>query len=78
MPTLWKEIWRSIRQSKARFISIFMLMLIGSFALVGLKVTGPNMRQTGRDYFAAANTADLTVIGVIGPQPGGLGPACKP
>ncbi|MDK8502297.1 FtsX-like permease family protein [Aerococcus sp. UMB1112A] len=66
MPTLWKEIWRSIRQSKARFISIFMLMLIGSFALVGLKVTGPNMRQTGRDYFAAANTADLTVIGSLG------------
>ncbi|WP_230083508.1 FtsX-like permease family protein [Aerococcus sanguinicola] len=66
MRTLWKEIWRSIRQSKARFISIFMLMLIGSFALVGLKVTGPDMRQTGREYFESLNAADLTVIGSLG------------
>ena len=38
------------------------LMLLGSLALVGLSVTGPDMRQTGRNYFKEYNTADITVL----------------
>ncbi|MCY3082802.1 FtsX-like permease family protein [Aerococcus mictus] len=64
--TLGKDIWRSIRHSKGRFVSIVLLMLLGSLALVGLKVTGPNMRATGIDYFDDLNLADLSVIGTYG------------
>ena len=64
--TLGKDIWRSIRDSKGRFISIVLLMMLGSLALVGLKVTGPNMRATGVDYFDSLNLADLSVIGTYG------------
>ncbi|WP_411372639.1 FtsX-like permease family protein [Enterococcus thailandicus] len=63
---LWKDIFKSISKSKARFLSIMSLMLIGSFALVGLKVTGPNMRSTGENYFNELNVSDLTVIGTLG------------
>lgn len=64
--TLWKDIKGSFKHSLGRFFSIMLLMALGSFALVGLFVTGPNMRQTGTDYFKKLNTADLTVIGDYG------------
>lgn len=64
--TLWKDIFRSFRYSKGRFVSILLLMMISSFALVGLKVTGPDMRETGKNYFSELNMADVSVIGSYG------------
>ncbi|MGO3792363.1 MAG: ABC transporter permease, partial [Enterococcus gilvus] len=63
---LWRDVFRSFKKSKGRFFSILLLMMLGSFALVGLKVTGPDMRTTGEQYFTELNTADLTVIGDYG------------
>ena len=61
-----KDIRKSITHSWGRFISIMLLMALGSFALVGLTVTGPDMRQTAIDYFEELNTADLTIISDYG------------
>lgn len=66
MNTLKKSIRRSFKSSKGRFLSIFLLMMIGSFALLGLKVTGPNMRKTGEKYFNQANLSDVSVIASMG------------
>lgn len=63
---LWKDINKAFSNSWGRFFSIMMLMALGSFALVGLFVTGPDMRETGRNYFKDLNTADLTIIGDYG------------
>ncbi|BDR56017.1 FtsX-like permease family protein [Xylocopilactobacillus apis] len=63
---LWKDIWKSFSHSKGRFFAIVGLMLLGSFALVGLKVTGPDMRSTGEKYFHDLNSADISVIGSLG------------
>lgn len=63
---LWKDVWRSIAHSKGRFVAIFMLMLLGSFALVGLFVAGPDMRETGQRYFDDYRLADLTVVSDYG------------
>lgn len=63
---LWRDIWRTIGKSRGRFVSIVLLMALGSFALVGLKVAGPDMRATGEHYFATYNAADLTVIASMG------------
>lgn len=63
---LWKDIIKCFSKSKGRFISIFMLMMLGSFALVGLKVTSPNIQKTGIHYFKNHNLSDLTVIGSLG------------
>ncbi|NRR74769.1 hypothetical protein HRD57_00320 [Tetragenococcus halophilus] len=43
---LWKDIGRSFTGSWGRFFSILSLMALGTFAFVGLKVTGPDMRAT--------------------------------
>lgn len=61
--TLWKDIFSTIRRSKGRFFSIVGLMMLGAFVLVGLTVTGPDMRLTGQHYFQQLHTADLTLIG---------------
>lgn len=66
MRTLKKDIKRSITDSFGRFISIMLLMLLGSFALTGLFVTGPNMRKTGINYFKKYNTADISVTSDYG------------
>ena len=63
---LWKDVRRSIAHSKGRFVSIMLLMLLGSFALVGLLVTGPDMRATGAQYFNEYDLADLTVMSDYG------------
>ena len=63
---LWKDVRRSIARSKGRFVSILLLMALGSFALVGLFVAGPDMRATGEAYFDEYGLADLTVMSDYG------------
>ena len=64
--TYWKDVRTSFSESKGRVISIASLMALGSFALVGLKVTSPNMQETGQHFFAEHKTADLAVISNYG------------
>lgn len=64
--TLMKDIRKSIRHSGSRFLSIMMLMALGSFALVGLFAAGPDMRQTGENYFNKLNVADVTILSDYG------------
>lgn len=55
-----------VLEIKGRFFSIVCLVALGSFALVGLTVSGPDMRDTGNDYFADHHLADLSVISSYG------------
>lgn len=64
--TLRKDIMKSIHHSLGRFFSIMMLMALGSFALVGLFVAGPDMRETGKQYFKELDVADITIISDYG------------
>lgn len=64
--TYWKDLLQSFTGSKGRFLSILTLMMLGSLAVVGLKVASPNMERTAWDYIQKANLADLTVIGDYG------------
>lgn len=41
-------------------------MLLGTFSFVGLKITGPDMRQTGLNYFNQTHLADMTVTSAYG------------
>ena len=60
------NLWRTLSHSLGRFFSIAILMALGSFALVGLKAAGPDMRATGESYFKEYNLADLEVISSMG------------
>ena len=61
-----KSIKKSIYSSVGRFLSIMLLMALGSFALVGLFVAGPDMRKTGENYFKQYNVCDISVISDYG------------
>ena len=64
--TYRKDLFQSVTASKGRFVSILTLMMLGSLALVGLKVASPNMERTAGDYLRKANTLDLAVIADYG------------
>ena len=56
--TYWKDVRKSFSSSKGRVVSIASLMALGSFALVGLKVTTPDMQHTQQAI--SLNTKQLT------------------
>ena len=64
--TYWKDLIQSFTGSKGRFLSILTLMMLGSLALVGLKVTSPNMEATANAYLRTAQTLDLAVMSNYG------------
>ena len=64
--TLNKDIRNSLRLSKGRFLSIMLLMMLGAFSLVGLKVSGPDIEDTLNSYMETANAADLFVVAGYG------------
>lgn len=64
--TYWKDLFQSFTGSKGRFLSILTLMMLGSLALIGLKVASPNMERTAWDYIQKSNLADITVIADYG------------
>ena len=64
--TYWKDLFQSFTGSKGRFLSILTLMMLGSLALVGLKVASPNMERTAWAYLKDTNAADMTVIADYG------------
>jgi putative ABC transport system permease protein len=63
---LYKDIYKEIMKSKTRFLSIMLMIGLGSFVFVGLYVTGPTMRHTLLTYADHYNLADLTVTSPIG------------
>lgn len=62
----WKDLFASFAHSKGRFLSILTLMLLGSLALVGLKVTTPNMHRTANQFIQQQKMVDLAVMGDLG------------
>lgn len=64
--TLFKEFWRSLGQTKGRFLSMVCLMMLGSFALVGLQAAPPDITQTASAYLEGLRLQDLTVLSDYG------------
>ena len=62
----WKDLFASFTHSKGRILSILTLMLLGSLALVGLKVTTPNMHRTANQFIQQQKMVDLAVMGDLG------------
>lgn len=62
----WKDLLQSFTGSKGRFLSILTLMMLGSLALVGLKVASPNMERTAWTFLKNTNAADTIVIADYG------------
>lgn len=63
---LWKNVFREIRHTKARFLSIFAIIMLGVSFFAGIKATGPDMLDTAASYYEEMRLMDLRVQSMYG------------
>ncbi|MCD7774465.1 MAG: FtsX-like permease family protein [Clostridiales bacterium] len=63
---LLTDILRTIRHSMSRFISIIIIVALGTGFFVGVKSAGPSMMATATEYFIDNNLMDLRIQSTIG------------
>ena len=61
-----KDTIREIKNKPSRFISILLIVAIGSSFFVGLKATCPDMKLTADQYFKSTALADLHIVSTLG------------
>ncbi len=63
---LWKDTLRSIKSTRNRFISIFIIIALGVGFYAGLQAASPDMKLTGDSYFDQQNLMDIRLISTLG------------
>lgn len=63
---LLKDTFRSIWRTKARFISIILIVALGIGFFAGIKATAPDMKETANRYFVTNNLMDLRMLSTVG------------
>ncbi|MDO5695180.1 MAG: ABC transporter permease [Eubacteriales bacterium] len=58
---LSKDMFREIGYTKARFISVIFMILLGVTVSVGVKITSPIMKETLRNYIEKAQLYDIRI-----------------
>ncbi|MEG0894283.1 MAG: FtsX-like permease family protein, partial [Oscillospiraceae bacterium] len=66
MKSLFKDMWRELLKSKSRFISIFLIIALGTGFFAGVKVSSGDMINTVRKYYNSTNLADVKLISTLG------------
>ncbi|GAA2984271.1 hypothetical protein [Lentilactobacillus parakefiri] len=64
--TYFKATIREITYSWGKFISIVLIILLGSLLYVGIRATGPDLDNSADQYFAHQNLGDLTLTSTLG------------
>lgn len=64
--TFWKNTLREISNTKARFISILLIVALGVGFFVGIKCTNPSMIKMAEDYYQNNNLMDFRVLSTVG------------
>lgn len=67
-----KMLFREIRHSKARFISIMLIIFMGVAFYTGIRASGPDMLQAATNYYAKQRLATQTVQSTAGITPADL------
>lgn len=63
---IWKDIFREIKKSLPRFISIWAIICMGVAFFIGIKASGPSMIQTTQTYYAQNHLPHGKVLGTQG------------
>ena len=63
---LKKDIFREIKKTRSRFISIFVLVALAVAFLAGLRTTAPDMEATADRYLDEQNMMDVQVLATLG------------
>ena len=64
--TYFKATLREITYSWGKFISIVLIILLGSLLYVGIRATGPDLDNSAARYFNQYHLGDLTVTSTLG------------
>ena len=63
---LHKDLFREIKNTRARFLSIFLLVALAVAFLAGLRTTEPDMTKSGDDYLDSTNLMDVHLLSTLG------------
>ncbi len=63
---LTKNTLRDIRNSKARFLSIMLIIMIGVGFFAGIKSSNPSMRAVVNEYYADTRLMDFRLLSTVG------------
>ena len=63
---LLKNTFREIKNTKARFISIMMIVALGVGFFAGVKSTSPSMEHMAVDYYNDTNLMDFRLVSTLG------------
>ena len=61
-----KDIAREIRRSIGRFMSVFLIVALGTGFFAGIKSTMPDMKESAADFFEENNLMDLKLVSNVG------------
>ena len=63
---LKKDLFREIRRTKNRFISIMIIIAMGAGFFAGVKATAPGMEKTAEEYFEKTKLMDFKILSTFG------------
>lgn len=63
---LLQDIFREIKHTKARFLSILAIIALGSGFFSGIKTTCPDMKATAADYYERTHLMDIHLMSTFG------------
>lgn len=63
---LLKDTFREIKRTFSRFLSIFLIVALGTAFFAGVKATCPDMKITADKYFDDYNLMDIRLVSTIG------------
>lgn len=63
---LFKNTIRDIGRTKARFVSIMLIIMLGVGFLVGIHSTAPSMYEAAQKYYAESNLMDFRLVSEVG------------
>lgn len=63
---LIKDIFCEIWRTKSRFLSILLIVMLGTGFFAGVKTTCPNMKDTAQEYYQSNNLADIQIKSTMG------------
>lgn len=63
---LIKDIFVEIKRSRNRYLSLFLLTMLGVAFFSGVRATGPDMRLSADQYYDDSNLMDIRVVGTYG------------
>lgn len=64
--TFFKNLFRDIRKSLSRFLSIVIIIAVGVAFYAGVRATSPDMKMSGDYYFNKNNFMDFKLISTLG------------